>query len=80
MRKYYENTFSYLMYIDYEHKANKAYHVVLDMHHYFLISISKMKNSLVVSISEKESIEYVYILLKNDSNKDVLRTIIERFN
>ena len=71
----YENV---LMYIDYEHKANKAYHVVLNMHHYFLISISKMKSSLVVSISEKEAIEYVYILLKNDSNKDVLRNIIER--
>ena len=78
MKTYYENNFSYLMYVDYECKANKAYHVVLDMHHYFLTSISKMSNSLVVSISEKEAIEYVYVLLKDDSNKDELRNIIER--
>ena len=51
---------------------------VLLGYHYFLISISKMSNSLVVNISEEEAIIHVYTLLKDDSNKDVLRNIIER--
>jgi hypothetical protein len=37
-----------------------------------------MSNSLVVNISEEEAIIHVYTLLKDDSNKDVLRNIIER--